>query len=130
MASRPNLHGFRSITTVVAVLVLAACDQPLAPHVSPEPKPDVGIAAPAAPLGSEGDLEHARAVLGRMVAQWNTPGSAVHADATRVIPHTRLAARAAEAERGNGGHVSVEGLIARGRRAAAAADARTKVAPR
>ncbi|HEX9938609.1 MAG TPA: hypothetical protein VGB15_15835 [Longimicrobium sp.] len=110
--------------------VLAACDQPVAPHVSPAPVPNVGIAPSATATAGEGDLDDARAVLRTMVVQWNTPGSAVHADAARVIPHTRLAARAAEAERGDGGWVSVEGLIARGRRAAAAAEARTKVAPR
>lgn len=109
--------------------VLAACDQPLVPHVSPGPVPNAGIAPSATPITGEEDLEDARAVLGKMVVQWNTPGSEVHADAARVIPPTRLAARAAEAERGNGGRVSVEGLIARGRRAAAAAESRTKVAP-
>lgn len=115
---------------VGAALALTACDQPLAPRVSPAPVPDVGIAPSATPITSEEDLEDAGALLRTMVVQWNTLGSVVHADAARVIPHTRLAARAAEAERGNGGYVSVEGLIARGRRATAAADSRTKMAPR
>jgi hypothetical protein len=114
----------------MTALVLAACDQPLAPRVSPGPVPDVGIAPSATPAAGEGDLDDARAVLRTMVVQWNTPGSAVHADAARVVPHTRLAARAAEAERGDGGYVSVEGLIARGRRAAAVAEARTNAAAR
>jgi hypothetical protein len=124
-----RFRRFLVLGSAFVATVLAACDQPLAPRVSPEPVPNMGIAVPAAPIASEGNLEHARALLRMMVVQWNTPGSVVHADAARVIPHTRLAARVAEAERGNGGHVSVEGLIARGRRAAAAAEAGTKVAP-
>lgn len=116
--------GFRLTVALWAGACLSACDQPLAPRVRPRPAVNAEIEAAAAAVSVDpAETAAAQAMLKRLVAQWNTPGSTVRQDVLAVAGYTQRAARAAEAERGGGGTTNVAGLLARSRRAAVAAAA-------
>lgn len=107
---------------------LSACDQPLAGPVGPRPVVNVEIEAAAATTQADpAEVAAARATLDLLTGDWNAPGSIVRAQQASALASTLRAARAAEVERERGWTISVQGLLARARRAAAAADAAATV---